>query len=158
MGAGSGRWGAACRRHWPEASITGIEIREIAPHPAYDHWITGSFPEALDEMACYDLILGNPPYALAEKWIKAALTLLPANHEKRPRSDGNVAFLLRLAFLEGQKRRDDLFRRHPFRSVAICSKRPSFQADGRTNATAFGFFVWHPALDWLSAPTVHFLR
>jgi hypothetical protein len=91
--------------------------------------------------------MGNPPYRHAEEFIRHGYDLLSVG--------GSLIFLLRLAFLEGKARRDGLFREMPPYQVAVCSKRPSFSGDGRTNATAFAVFHWRagyrgaPLLTWL---------
>lgn len=75
----------------------------------------------------FDLCIGNPPYKLAREFIEKGLTVA---HE--------VAFLLRLNFLESEDRHD-LFRKHPC-DVHVLPNRPSFRADGHTDATAYAWF------------------
>ncbi len=67
---------------------------------------------------------------------------------------GVLIFLLRLALLESQGRR--LFwAAHPPARVAVCVPRPSFTADGHTDATAYAIYQWirgaagPPRLEWL---------
>jgi hypothetical protein len=79
-------------------------------------------------------VIGNPPYREAEAFIRRGLSMLDPG--------GHLIYLLRLAFLEGQKRRDGLFRELPPFQAAVCSKRPSFTGDGKTNATAFTLLHW----------------
>jgi len=148
LGAGSGRWGKVARRLWPSAFIYGVEIRDVERPEKYDGWLTGDFPVCAHQIRLeYDLVIGNPPYACAEAFVRAGLLLL--------RDGGQLGFLLRLAFLEGQGRRDGLFKEFPPRAVEVCSKRPSFSEDGKTNATAFAFFIWQkgyrgePRVRWL---------
>jgi hypothetical protein len=74
--------------------------------------------------------VGNPPYLQAQEHIEHALSLEPVG----------VAFLLRLGFLEGQKRAA-FWRKHPPHTVHVLSKRPSFTVGG-TDSAAYGFFVW----------------
>lgn len=75
----------------------------------------------------FDFCIGNPPYKLAREFIEKALTL---SHE--------VAFLLRLNFLEGGKRAA-FFRQYPC-DVHVLPNRPSFLASGKTDATAYAWF------------------
>lgn len=75
----------------------------------------------------FDMCLSNPPYKLAREFIEKGLTLA---HE--------VVFLLRLNFLESEDRHD-LFRKHPC-DVRVLPNRPSFRADGSTDATAYAWF------------------
>lgn len=92
----------------------------------------------------FDWIIGNPPFNCAQEHIEHALALQPKY---------GVAFLLRLAFLEGQKRAA-FWRDHPPWEVHVLSKRPSFTGGG-TDSAAYGWFVWtsrgkpQPTLGWL---------
>lgn len=80
----------------------------------------------------YELIVGNPPYAMAEKHVEKALSMRSRH--------GVVAFLLRLGFLESQMRMP-FWREHPASKVFVLSERPSFTGGGTDNS-AYGFFVW----------------
>jgi predicted RNA methylase len=81
------------------------------------------------------LIIGNPPYSMAEEFVTKALDDVASN--------GAVAFLLRLAFMAGQAREDLHKRLRP--DVHVFPKRPSFTDDGKTDATDYAWFVWHRA-------------
>ena len=148
-GAGAGIWGACCRNLWPQAWIAGVELREVRPADAYDQWVTGEFNEVtLTDPApgTWDLVVGNPPYREAQSFLRAGL------HYLRP--GGRLLYLLRLAFLEGKGRGCGLFREQPVKRVEVCMSRPSFTANGKTNATSFAFFLWEkgfagePTLGW----------
>ena len=75
--------------------------------------------------------VGNPPYRLAEEFVRKSIEI----------SDGLVAMLLRVGFLESAKR-------HPFWSefppiaLRILVERPSFTPDGATDASAYAWFIW----------------
>lgn len=93
-------------------------------------------------------IVGNPPFNEAEAHVRRALSV----------ATEGAAFLLRLAFLEGAKRRE-FWREHPAAEVHVLVSRPSFTGGG-TDSAAYGWFVWRrghvgPAhlrfLDWRSA-------
>lgn len=151
-GAGNGVWGRAARRRWPDAYIQAIEIRPmpIESTLGYDSCLCNDYLEDSREPQPEpaDLICGNPPYRLIEPFIRRSLELLNRH--------GEILFLARLAFLAGQKRRDGLFREHPPRTVAVCSKRPGFNAgNNRTNATDFAVLLWQKGwsgrteVDWL---------
>lgn len=130
-GAGSGVWGEAARERWPWAHIIGVEI-ESSPCPnAYSGWWSEDYLDRV--FGNYDLIMGNPPYAHAEQFIRRSLTQLNYG--------GVCVFLLRLAFLESQSRGRGLFREHPPERVSVCMKRPVFYGDGG-GATAFCYMVW----------------
>lgn len=135
LGAGSGRWGEVARRFWPKALVTGVEIREVEKPETYNCWITGSWPECADRLGLdYDLIVGNPPYLRAESFTRSGLAKLTDN--------GHLGFLFKLHFLASQGRRDGLYKEIPPLELNVCSKRPSFQENGDTNATEFGYYVW----------------
>lgn len=90
--------------------------------------------------AHFDLVIGNPPYAMAQKHTEKALAM-------RSRF-GIVAFLLRLGFLESQERMP-FWAEHPPSKVFVLSERPSFTGGGTDNS-AYGFFLWAP---WHRGPT-----
>ena len=137
-GAGDGVWGRECAKLWPDSYLVGVELREGCYDPRYDHWITGDFhdPNVLATSAHeeFDLVVGNPPYRHATHFVEKSLSLL--------RHGGRLLFLLRLAFLESQKRGTGLFLKSPPKRVVVCMRRPSFTGDGKTNSTAFAFFLW----------------
>jgi len=103
-------------------------------------------------------ILGNPPFARPEteehdglspetgrRNSKGALVLEDAaedhvRHALKLTHD-NVAFLLRLAFLESDKR-IAFWKEHPAYKVWPLAHRPSFTADGKTDNAAYGWFWW----------------
>lgn len=95
-----------------------------------------------------DNIITNPPYKLAQEFIERSLKL--TKHK--------VAMLLKLNFLEGQKRYN-LFKTTPLKSVYVFSKRLSFDKGdekGKGNGLlAYAWYVWEhgyddvPMLDWL---------
>lgn len=93
-------------------------------------------------------IITNPPYRQAQEFIEHALDC--ATHK--------VAMLLKLNFLEGQ-RRHEFFKRTPLQSVYVFSKRLSFDRGDEENKgnglLAFAWYVWNkryydqPRIDWI---------
>jgi hypothetical protein len=85
-----------------------------------------------------DSIVTNPPYAdgLAEAFVHKGLNLA---REK-------VCMLMRLAFLEGGKRYNSLFKDTPPHRVHVFSERITFYPNGLQTAgsgtTAYGWYVW----------------
>lgn len=75
----------------------------------------------------FDLCIGNPPFKLAREFIEKGLTVAR-----------EVAFLLRLNFLEGAKRAK-FFQKYTC-DVHVLPNRPSFRSDGHTDATAYAWF------------------
>lgn len=147
-GAGSGVWGIEARKMWPHAYISGIEIdRTFAKPEAYDHWYVGDYLDPDISGHSYDLIIGNPPYNKAEKFIRKSMSLLKPN--------GQVFFLLRLAFLEGQKRTATLWKELWLKHTYVLGRRPSFTGNQKTDATAYAMFLFQkghteiPRLSWL---------
>jgi len=96
-----------------------------------------------------DSIVSNPPYGVIEDYIDRALSL----------TDCKVAILARLAFLEGQARRQK-FTQWPLARVWVSSKRLSMPPGGTDvkaagGTTAYAWFVFEhghsgaPAIGWL---------
>jgi hypothetical protein len=77
-----------------------------------------------------DWYLGNPPYKHAEQHIRHGLQ----------RARVGCAFLLRLAFLESQ-RRYPFWQAHPPARVWVLSRRPSFTG-GKTDSCAYAWIEW----------------
>lgn len=133
-GAGDGRWGQIAGQYFNASLVAGVEL-EHAPKPeGFNIW----YPdqdfltwEWTDKR--FDLIVGNPPYFLAEEFIRKSWDLLD--------NYGVVAFLLRTSFMEGVNRYNNLWADlYPYR-VYVCSRRPSFYG-GKTNGTSFSIFIW----------------
>ena len=126
---GGGAFVRAIRRAMvPGAVIIGCDIDANPPGAdECDSWHRADF--ATEHFVCVDWVIGNPPYSHAEAHVRHALTLAP-----------RCAFLLRLAFLESEKRAP-FWREHPAAAVYVLSKRPSFTGGG-TDSAAYAWFVW----------------
>ncbi|MBP1467638.1 hypothetical protein EYB53_018130 [Candidatus Chloroploca sp. M-50] len=136
VGAGSGVFGTAARSWFPNAHITGIELRN-EPHPAaYDTWYAAT-DALLCELPKVDAIIGNPPYDLAEPILRRVLPQLNVA--------GCALFVLRLSFL-GSVKREAFWNAHPAAEVSIIVPRPSFTADGKTDAAEYALFRWNASL------------
>jgi SAM-dependent methyltransferase len=137
-GAGKGEWGKFIKLQYPMAYLIGVDPNH-APEQgsieaaSYDKWISDDYLEILPDYV-FDLVIGNPPYILAEEFVRHSMTLL--------KPGGSVVFLLRLAFLEGQARGESFWRKYPLHDLPICSKRPSFTGNGKTDATAYAVYHW----------------
>jgi hypothetical protein len=106
----------------------------------------------LDFLNCNDKktnnIITNPPYKLAQEFVVHALEC----------TDKKVAMLLKLNFLEGQKRYE-LFNNTPLKAVYVFSKRLSFDKGnekGKGNGLlAYAWYIWEhsykgkPYIDWI---------
>ena len=142
---GGGAFARAMRARWPGRQIVGVDVVETPPGAVdcdacqrcdWPSW--GPFTPVA-------AIVGNPPYSHAEAHIRHALAVV--------RPGGTVAFLLRLAMLEGQKRAA-FWREFPPVAVHVLSKRPSFTGGG-TDSAAYAVFQWRrgfcgtPTLGWI---------
>ena len=83
-----------------------------------------------------DWIITNPPFKLAKEFIHKSLSM----------TDKGVAMILRIAFLEGIGRYNDLFYSTPPTKVAVFSERIPM-VKGRLDksagsATCYAWFVW----------------
>jgi hypothetical protein len=104
----------------------------------------------LEQKALAPNVVTNPPYKLAEEFAEHAVRL----------ASGKVAFLLRLSWLEGQ-RRSDLFARMPFARLWVFSRRLPRMHRGdycgpkATSTMPFCWIVWDrahsgpPTIGWL---------
>lgn len=132
---GGGNVLQACRERGIECLGT-----DIAPRPGaarlHDFLADAPAPMAADNIIC------NPPYGAAEAFILKALRLAPRK----------VAMITRLAFMEGQARRDHLFLPHPPARVLVFSRRLSMPPGGtdikpQGGAVAYCWLVWDAGHD-----------
>jgi hypothetical protein len=91
-------------------------------------------------------IFTNPPFFLAQEFISHAKTFPVVT----------IAMLLKLSFLEGQKRKimfDD--KKFPLKKVYVFSKRLSFTPGKNNGLIAYAWFIWDrsfngkPTIGWL---------
>ena len=92
-------------------------------------------------------VVTNPPFKIAQEFIEKGLEV----------SEGKVAMLLKLAFLEGVKR-NEMFKNTPLKKVYVFSKRLNFDFEKREKSSplmAFAWFVWEhgyegkPEIEWI---------
>ena len=82
-----------------------------------------------------DMIITNPPFAIAEQIIEKAL--------KDVKDYGFVVMLLRLNFLGGKARQEGFWSRVGLPdSIYVHPKRMSFTDDGKTDSIEYAHFVW----------------
>jgi hypothetical protein len=126
----------ACRDAWPLATIHGTDIRpeavasvEAAGFRATALDFLDAIPARFEEPA---LVITNPPYSYALDFCRYALEVVDQRC-------GQVAMLLRLAFIASQKRAP-FHRRFPS-DVYVLPRRPSFTG-GPTDSADYAWFVW----------------
>ena len=156
VGAGTGIWGKVLKKTFPKLPIQlwGLDIQPFPKPAEYDYWLSGT--DFLSEQRnllltddSFDLVMGNPPFKHAEKFVRRSLDLT--------KYGGYVIMLTRLAFLESIGRATGLFEEHPPATVTVLARRPSFHLDRKTGSLAYCATVWqkgiHDAiteLNWLN--------
>lgn len=98
----------------------------------------------------FDWVITNPPYKYGLEFVKKAL--------KDVKNDGKVAMLLKLVFLESQKRYN-FFQTHPPTRIHVFSKRLGIWKNGNekrnSGLVCYAWFIWekgnkkNPKLDWI---------
>jgi hypothetical protein len=111
------------RREWATFDVRPVAVPALSTYHGQLDFLT------LPEGVRFDVVITNPPFYLAEEFVRKALQ--HADH---------VAMLLRLAFLES-RRREQFHQEHPS-DVYVLSRRPSFMSNGATDSCAYGWFVW----------------
>jgi hypothetical protein len=142
---GGGAFARAARAQFPGAEITGIDIEDAPGANDCDRFVRNDFLDCrFMAHYRYQVAIGNPPFGQAQEHIEHTL--------KMP-GIAWTGFLLRLAFLESEKRRAFWLEHKPY-SVHVLTRRPSFMG-GATDSAAYGWFVWRsgpsaqPTLGWL---------
>ena len=85
---------------------------------------------------CGDIIT-NPPYKLAEEFVRHGLEIIPEGHK--------LCLFMKLTFLEGKKRQE-LFKEHPPKRVWVSSSRINCATNGNFEGTssmmAQAWYIW----------------
>ncbi len=137
-GAGDGVWGRAFRYlYGSNPYLFGVEKRDV-PFPQ-DYTVWRSNDDYLEHnfpiwAGGYDLIMGNPPYKIAEEFIDKSLQLV--------KDGGYILFLFRLAFLESKRRYDKYWNNIKPKEVSVLVNRISFTGDKKSDDTAYALYLW----------------
>ena len=108
-------------------NIISIDIRDDSSASIKDDFLKR-------EMQCYyDLIITNPPFNLAEEFITKSFECI--------KSDGWIMMLLRLNFLESQKRKK-FWNNYMPRYIFLNHHRMSFTGDSNTDSVPHAMFCW----------------
>ncbi|MEE3428396.1 MAG: hypothetical protein VZQ55_05465 [Ruminococcus sp.] len=136
--AGNGNIIKALRAAGYDNHITAVEIRQEEFFTLLKYADKVGVFDFLTEndLQTFDVIIGNPPYSLAQEFIDKSLSML--------KPGGRLIFLLRTNFLESKKRRAWWQDKLPS-GLFVCSQRPSFTGKG-TDATSYSWFVWEKPL------------
>jgi len=154
-GCGKGVWGRAFNGvFWENNFSIGVDPYVKPEEGIYAGYCADSFLGSTRiGGGGQQLVYGNPPYSLAEEFVRRGLELTMKG--------GYVFFLLRLAFLESKKRFVGLFAEYPPKKVYVLSRRPSFfssDPEGKrktTDALSYAMILWQKGwqgkteLDWL---------
>jgi hypothetical protein len=132
---------------WEPACGPGAMVKVLRDHGhevaasdiidyGWDHEVKDFFKYGSDVADYSSVIVTNPPYQLAEKFVRKALELSPL-----------VILLLRLAFLESVRRTDileksGLARIHVFRNRLPMMHRKGWDGPRASSAMPFAWFVW----------------
>ena len=96
-------------------------------------------------------IVSNPPYKFATEWVEKSMETLE--------EDCKLALLLKLTFLEGQKRAE-LFKKYPPKRVHVFSKRVHCAIGGNfentySSAICYCWFIWEKGFQ--GQPEIHWI-
>lgn len=115
------------REFFPGVQVATMDVRYDAPVYFHDDFLRA----CMDSGA--DLVISNPPFALALEFIQRALEIA--------RPGAWVVMLLRLNFFGSQKRKP-FFEQHMPERVYIHNKRMSFTPDGKADSVEYMHAVW----------------
>lgn len=93
-----------------------------------------------------DIIITNPPYALADEFVKHAMDILP--------NFGRYFALMNLSYLAGQKRFNEIYNNGYLRAIHVYPHRINCYKNneniGHSSPVNYAWFeyVKHPSLEW----------
>ena len=129
--AGSGAMIGPLRETYPDAEICASDL-----YPRAEGVREVDFLDTDDAPAIVDMIITNPPFRLAEQFLRHAMKVIA--------DEGTVILLLRAGFLES-RRRENLLEEFPPSEVYFLRSRPKFtgpNTNGGTDTAMYAWFVW----------------
>lgn len=161
--AGRGAFLTAAREVWPSASQTAIEVdpvlaETLAVRFLHTHVLCADFLELDLKAQSYDLVIGNPPYSIDTgrrgKKGKPIMRSVWEEHVVHARRLApTVVMILRVNCLGGVERSEAFWPENPISALGVLTPRPSFQDNGKTDATEYAAFVWSDV--WTGASIEH---
>lgn len=128
IGFGGGAFGRAIRAHGGHP--LGVDIDPQAPGALeYDCAIIGDYSGAVCRALKFDIVLGNPDFAIAADIIEWAMEQC-----------GSAALILPCSFF-GAKKNNALAKQFGMRRLVI-SPRPTFREDGQSDSATYEFTTW----------------
>lgn len=152
--AASGKWGNIAREMWPNSYITGVEYRDVPKPDSFDEWHSPQDFLTWDTNKKYPLIIGNFPFSdkvqkiTAEDFIRRSYDLLE--------DKGEIICLLRLAYLEGIHRFNNLWPYIPIKKILVCVNRPDCIGNGNADSAAYATFIIRK--NWTESPTIDWIK
>jgi hypothetical protein len=134
-GAGNGAIVRAVQSVRSDVHFIAWEIREEERRGLVDLGCTtiiGDFLEPSDRSYGVPVVIGNPPYSLAQEFIDRARIVAPK---------ALICYLLRVNYV-GSKDRNPFMSAHP-PDIKQLSNRPSF-TDGHTDSIEYAWMIWPP--------------
>lgn len=148
-----------------ENAVGGGHLANVLKEQGYEVFATDIINRGYKDTVYYDMvnmnkeqaihwngdIITNPPYKYAYEFIENSLDAID--------NGSKIAMLLKVQFLEGQKRKK-LFQKSPPRKIYVFSKRVNCAKNGEfdkypSSAIAYAWFVWvkgfqgDPVIKWI---------
>ena len=128
-------WEPACNRGFmsrPLSEYFGTVISSDK-YVYGDHTVLDFLTVSKEDMPPIDFVVTNPPFSLAQQFIEKGLEI----------ADKGVAVLVRTSFLEGRKRFNELYMKHPPAIVAQFVERvPMVKGKMLKTATTATSYCW----------------
>jgi len=135
--AGYGVWGKVVKSIFTEATLYGIDIDDSLTKPdMYDFWQTDDYLNGNLANKKFDLIISNPPFKLAEKFVIESF--------KHVAYGGTIAFMFPLGFVSSVGRYKRMFSSPEYKpnKILVSSRRIDFTGQGSPH-TDIAMFIWH---------------